>query len=110
MKRMIVIVLLLVASGWSRNVDGAQLDLDLRSNEPTIAVNPLNSNNIAVGNFDQGRQRLRISTDGGANFSSSSAPRCRLVKSSSQGDDSLAFDAQGRLFWSYLTGRPGQGC
>jgi len=103
MKRMILIVTLLVTGGLSGTVHGAQLDLDLRSNEPTIAVNPTNSSNVVAANFDQGRQRLKISTDGGASFPFIVSAALPAGQTFFQGDDSLAFDAQGRLFWSYLT-------
>jgi len=65
-------------------------------NEPTIAVNPTNAPNIAVANT----ARLRVSTDNGATFSAATvgvvdAPQAPC------GDDALAFDSQGRLFWTY---------
>ena len=94
----------LFTAGLSQDVYGQQLDLDLRSNEPTIAVNPINPNNIVAANFDQGRQRLKISTDGGATFPIAVSAVLVTGQTFTQGDDSLAFDSQGRLFWSFLSG------
>ena len=66
-------------------------------NEPTIAVNPQDANNIVAASLF----RLRISTDNGATFSSPTVP---VVPAGFglAGDPSLAFDSQGRLFWTYL--------
>lgn len=67
------------------------------SKEPAIAINPLDSNNIAVADLYQ----IRVSTDGGTTFT---APTDALVPAGyiPVGDPSLAFDSQGRLFWTYL--------
>ena len=67
------------------------------TNEPAIAVNPLNVNNIAMADLFQ----LRVSTNNGASFS---APTALIVPAPYVpcGDPSLAFDSQGRLFWTYL--------
>jgi hypothetical protein len=72
----------------------------LFSNEPTIAANPFNANNVVIANYNQGAQTLKISNDGGATFpiTTNAAPGFH------DGDDSLAFDSAGRLFWSYLAG------
>jgi len=72
------------------------------TNEPTIAVNPLNGNNIAVA-FNVS---LRVSTDNGAMFTAPTAPALPVTHSPC-GDSSLAFDSQGRLFWTYLGCVPG---
>ena len=66
-------------------------------NEPTIAINPLDANNIVAASLF----RLHVSTDGGATFS---GPTFLVVPTgfSPAGDPSLAFDSQGRLFWTYL--------
>ena len=73
-------------------------------NEPTIAVNPLDANNIVAASLF----RLRISTDNGATFS---APTVPVVPAGYglAGDPSLAFDSQGRLFWTYLGRRQDNG-
>jgi len=70
--------------------------------EPTIAVNPLDPNNIAVAsNHDTRGQSLRVSTNGGAGFSRPTFSP--LVESYRSGfDPSVAFDSQGRLFWTHL--------
>jgi len=67
------------------------------TNEPTIAINPLDPDNIAYASLFE----LRISTDGGASFGPAvlpTVPPTHLVC----GDPSLSFDSQGRLFWTYL--------
>lgn len=84
--------------------------LSLNGNEPYIAVNPLNPRNIVVSEANQ----LRISNDLGLSFPllvnsplpSGSEPTTGRSYSlySLNGDDVVAFDAQGRLFWSYLIG------
>jgi hypothetical protein len=92
------------------NRTGANLNVGLSGNEPTIAINPLNASNIAVAQYNNGLQSLKLSTDGGATFAIQR--NAVLPSTGSQtffaGDDSLAFDAQGRLFWTFLTG-PGTG-
>lgn len=67
------------------------------TNEPTIAINPLDASNIAVADLFFSR----VSTDNGASFS---APVLAPVPVThvQAGDPSLAFDSQGRLFWTYL--------
>jgi hypothetical protein len=66
-------------------------------NEPAVAVDPNNPLHVAVA----GAIQLRVSIDGGLTFSpyvfSPLLPgygRC--------GDSSLAYDSQGRLFWTYI--------
>lgn len=73
------------------------------TNEPTIAINPLDPSNIAV--VIGGGQR-RVSTDGGATWSSAQAPTFPAGYGNS-GDGVLAFDHQGRLFLTYLGSLPG---
>ena len=66
-------------------------------NEPHVAVDPNNSMHVAVASY----YLLRISTDGGATF----GPGINATLPSgyvSDGDVSLGYDSQGRLFWSYL--------
>jgi hypothetical protein len=67
------------------------------TNEPTIAVDPTNPSNLAYASLVQ----LRVSTDGGNSFQ----PFVTYPVSPGQvqcGDPSLAFDSQGRLFWTFL--------
>jgi hypothetical protein len=75
---------------------GADIPL-FGENEPAIAVNPLDANNIAAA----GLRSLRVSTDNGASFL---AATTQVFPSGfvSCGDPSVAFDSQGRLFWTYL--------
>src|SRR5262245_10122198 len=66
-------------------------------NESVIAVNPTNPMNIAYASLFE----LRVSTDGGTTWQ---VPvPCKLPATHlAQGDPCLAFDSNGRLFWSYL--------
>jgi hypothetical protein len=68
------------------------------TNEPAIAVNPHNDNNIAVavGGFG-----LRVSTDKGGMFSAVTSAIVPATHTQC-GDSALAFDSQARLFWTYL--------
>jgi hypothetical protein len=65
-------------------------------NEPFIAVNPLDPANVVVSDVNQ----LRISTNGGSSFpthvASQAVPSFRRG-----GDDVIAFDSRGHLFWAY---------
>ncbi len=66
-------------------------------NEPAVAVNPTDSNNVIVAKLFG----LRISTDGGATFGAeinAVVPGTHVLC----GDGSVAFDSTGRLFWTYL--------
>jgi hypothetical protein len=75
---------------------GADLQLG-GNNEPTVAVDPNNPANVAEASLFQ----LRVSTDGGTSFQ----PAVAAVVPGTHGlcgDPSLAFDSQGRLFWTYL--------
>ena len=85
--------------GHCGNEGGLDIPL-LGENEPSIAVNPLNAHNIAVA----GLRALRVSTDSGATFSAATN-EVFPPGFFSDGDSSLAFDSQGRLFWTYLGGR-----
>jgi hypothetical protein len=76
----------------------SNIPVGLFSNEPTIAVNPFNGNNVVAADYNQGAETLKISNDGGASFPITT----NAVPASHDGDDSLAFDSAGRLFWSYL--------
>jgi hypothetical protein len=81
--------------------------------EPSIAVNPLNPRNVVVAQHN----RLRISTDFGTTFPvpvdaslpAGADPMTQITYADPQngyqanaGDDALAFDSLGRLFWVYL--------
>ena len=81
------------------------LDLTLGgTNEPAIAVNPLDSNNIAMASLFS----LRVSTDGGVSFTAPTSPAVSAGYGLA-GDPSLGFDSQGRLFWTYLGRRTDNG-
>jgi len=84
---------------------GADVDTNLGGFEPHVAVNPLNPANVAVA---QGNGLL-LSADFGATFPTVVNALLPLSQQNQNpvyffcGDPSLAFDSQGRLFWSYLT-------
>src|SRR5262249_32933822 len=82
---------------------GANVTVGQVGNEPAIAVNPLNSNNVVVAQFNAGLQTMKISLDGGATFPIQTNAVLPAGQTGFAGDDSLAFDASGRLFWTYLT-------
>lgn len=67
------------------------------TNEPTIAVNPLNPANIIAASLFS----IRVSNDGGATFLAA-VPAQVPGTHGLCGDSSVGFDSQGRLFWSYL--------
>jgi len=84
--------------GTSSTTGWPATDLELGGwNEPAIAVNPKDRMNIAYASAFE----LRVTTDGGTTWQ---APVD--VEASpgflADGDCSLAFDSEGRLFWSYL--------
>lgn len=75
--------------------------------EVSVAIHPHNRDHIAVSAYQIGRPGaprvtnvVFLSTDGGATWHEQAAanPDAR-----SQGDDALAFDADGRLFHSYIS-------
>ena len=78
---------------------GADVALGGR-NEPGIAVNPLDPTNVVVARLFA----IRVSTDSGATFSAAT-PAPVPATHSQAGDPSVAFDSQGRLFWTYLGSR-----
>jgi hypothetical protein len=65
--------------------------------EPSVAVNPRNRKNIAVA----AGVRLSVSNDGGITFSAGTRP-ANPPGFILLGDDSLAFDSRGRLFWTFI--------
>lgn len=69
------------------------------TNEPAIAVNPLNSQNIAAASLF----RSRVSTNGGVNWTGGGLGLLSTLPAGygRDGDSTLAFDSQGRLFWAY---------
>src|SRR5437762_177937 len=95
------------APDLSEMAAGANIFVGLNGNEPTIAVNPLNPNNVVVAQFNNGSQTLKISLDGGATFAVSRNGVLPSGQTSFSGDDSVTFDSQGRLFWTYLTSGSG---
>jgi hypothetical protein len=66
-------------------------------NEPAIAVNPRDRMNIAYASAFE----LRVTTDGGTTWQVS-VPAEVPPGFVPDGDCTLAFDSEGRLFWSYL--------
>jgi len=76
---------------------GADVVTGIPRNEPTVAVNPHNPLNVIAA----GLWELRFSTDGGLSFSNA-IPAPVPPGFGPAGDPSIAFDSQGRLFWSYL--------
>jgi hypothetical protein len=72
------------------------------TNEPSIAVNPLDTNNIATTSLFA----LRVSTNNGTSFSAPTTPTLPATHGLC-GDSVVAFDSQGRLFWTYLGCVPG---
>ena len=76
---------------------GPGADVNLAgSREPCIAVSPTNSLNIAMSSLFQ----YRVSTNAGAVWT---APASNVVPAGyiQDGDPAMAFDSQGRLFYSY---------
>ncbi len=77
--------------------------------QPAIAIDPNNPNRIAVSPSAE----VRVSADGGATFSAPTRAIVPPALSSDYdphvigGDTSLAYDSQGRLFWTYLAKRSG---
>src|SRR5438093_11552347 len=73
----------------------------LTGNEPNLAVNPFDSNNVAIAQYNNGAQTMKISLDGGTSFPISQNAALPPGFSIFEGDDSFKFDSQGRLFWCY---------
>ncbi len=67
------------------------------TNEPAIAINPLDPFNIAMASLFT----ARVSTDGGATWTAETAA-VTPGPYFPNGDPVLAFDSTGRLFWTYL--------
>jgi len=87
------------------STDAAGVDVPLGgTREPAIAVNPLDSRNVAASSLFQ----YRVSGDGGASWT---APASNIVPAgySQDGDPSLAFDHLGRLFYCYQGFHGGSG-
>src|SRR5258706_1287636 len=82
----------------------ANADIPLQGgNEPTIAVNPTNTNNVVVAEF----RSLRISTDGGVTFPMTVNANLPANFGGFGGDSSMAFDSQGRLLWAMFASPTG---
>jgi hypothetical protein len=83
---------------------GTDVPLGGIRNEPAIAVNPLNTKNVAAAWLWE----LRVSNDGGLTWQPPVQPVLLAANDvpplnhGACGDPSLAFDSQGRLFWTYL--------
>ncbi|MEZ4647973.1 MAG: hypothetical protein R3E97_04160 [Candidatus Eisenbacteria bacterium] len=81
-----------------RDTDQLLGDVELRGdNESTIAVNPLDPSNLACSSMFQ----LRVSTNGGRSFTSPEYAQVPITHSWG-GDPVVSFDADGRLYWTYL--------
>ena len=82
---------------------GLDVDTNLGRNEPHTVVNPLNPSNVAVASVSN---QLKLSLDTGTTFPivvNAQMPATLMgMGYLFCGDPSLAFDSQGRLFWSYL--------
>jgi ELWxxDGT repeat protein len=79
---------------------GGNLFIDsLGSYEPTVAINPTQPQNVAVAQFN----KVRLSLDGGATFPILCPAPLFAGQTDFAGDPSLTFDAQGRLFFTYLS-------
>src|SRR5207237_7937474 len=78
---------------------GANLAVGLTGNEPTIAINPTNPNDVVVARH----HTLKISLDGGASFPIQGDGTLPAGEALFDGDISAVFDPTGRLFVSYLT-------
>ncbi len=76
------------------------------TNEPFIAVNPLDPANVVVSDVNQQLRisQLRISTNGGSSFPTSVAATA-VPGFRRGGDDVLAFDGANHLYWTYLEGQ-----
>ncbi|MFG0261866.1 MAG: Ig-like domain-containing protein [Novipirellula sp. JB048] len=82
----------------------ADVDTNLGQFEPNIVVNPADPSNVIVAQFNQ----LAISTDYGRTFPTTinaQIPAGLPADYGFGGDPSMAFDATGRLFWTYLISR-----
>ena len=65
-----LVPLILTGPPVMAQISGGEVDVPAGGRvEPTVAINPLDPNNIAVASNDINGQSLRISTDGGATFS-----------------------------------------
>jgi hypothetical protein len=103
-----LVPLILTGPPVMAQISGGEVDVPLGpTNESSIAVNPLDPNNIAVTfngvssrNSDYGAQ-IRVSTNGGTTFSApTSSPL--PIRYHPVADSVVAFDSQGRLYWTYL--------
>jgi hypothetical protein len=86
------------ASAGEFGPDGGQDQAPLRFFEPTVAVHPLEPAALALANGIF----LRVSVDAGDSFNPPFLAPVPFATYENGGDPSLAFDSQGRLFWTYL--------
>jgi len=115
-KIFLIIVSLVISICAQQNIDQIDAgynatDLLVNNNEPFIALNPVNEDNIVIAtNYrrliegDNSRWRdahlgIYFSTDGGDNWNFRSMPKMNRVF---QADPGLAFDTDGNIFCSYL--------
>lgn len=71
---------------------------NLNSNEPHLAINPVDPQVVAVSQF----QTVSLSFDGGQTFTASVFASAPAGYGNAGGDASLAFDSRGRLFMTFL--------
>lgn len=71
--------------------------------EPMLAINPTDPANVVIASQDV----MRVTTAAGYGFSNPSVYPLPAGALSRSGDPDLAFDNQGRLFWSQLAWYPG---
>ena len=77
---------------------------NLPSNEPHLAINPLDSQVVAASQF----QTVSLSFDGGKTFTASVFASGPAGYGNAGGDATLAFDSKGRLFITFLLEIPCQ--
>ncbi len=87
---------LLPATGGTSDLGDVDVPLG-GTNEPTITIDPNDTDRVAMASLFTSR----VSTDGGATWTAETA-LVVPVGYGGGGDPSLAYDSQGRLFWSYL--------
>ncbi len=81
-----------------RTLLAVDLAVGFNSNEPDVAVDPNNSNVVAVAQF----RTVKISFDRGATFPITTTVNAPNGYAGAGGDPSLSFDSQDRLYFSYL--------
>jgi hypothetical protein len=84
------------SDGRARSAPGSDIELG-GFNESSVAINPTDPTNVAYASLFE----IRVSTDGGTTFRTPVPPIIPFSHSEA-GDPVVAFDAQGRLFWTYI--------